>query len=91
VHPPQPAWKGEAKWDGWNKVWKTRLAPREHRIPGNGRIISAWPVRSSVVLRDGTAYAGAGMFPSEGVYLYALDARTGAVKWQQIMTDMPAG
>ena len=20
-HPPQPAWQGEAKWDGWNKVF----------------------------------------------------------------------
>ena len=26
-HPPQPAWQGEAKWDGWNKVFD--LKPRQ--------------------------------------------------------------
>ena len=26
-HPPQPAWQGEAKWDGWNKVYD--LKPRQ--------------------------------------------------------------
>ena len=31
------------------QVWKTRLAPRDYRIAGNGRIISAWPVRSGVL------------------------------------------
>ena len=27
VHPPQPAWQGEAKWDGWNKVYD--MKPRQ--------------------------------------------------------------
>lgn len=26
-HPPQPAWQGEAKWDGWNKVFD--MKPRQ--------------------------------------------------------------
>ncbi|MFO1461696.1 MAG: PQQ-binding-like beta-propeller repeat protein [Verrucomicrobiota bacterium] len=172
-HPPRPAWQGEAKWDGWNKVfdmkarqtfdrafhvvvsgnkayfgssaddkvycldtttgrelwnfytegpvrlaptvaegrvyvgsddghvycldaqdghpiWNVRAAPSDRRIPGNGRLISAWPVRSSVVIADGTAYATAGMFPSEGVHLLALDAVTGAERWRQVQTDLPA-
>jgi outer membrane protein assembly factor BamB len=173
THPPQPAWQGEAKWDGWNKVynlkprqafdrafhpvivgdrvffgssaddkvycldartgkevwtfytegpvrlaptatadrlwfgsddglvyclesatgkpvWQTRLGPADRRIPGNGRLISTWPVRTSVLVRDGIAYATAGMFPSEGIHIVALDATNGSVRWRQIQKDLPA-
>lgn len=172
-HPPRPAWQGEAKWDGWNKVfdlkarqtfdrafhavvsggrvyfgssaddkvycldaatgrelwtfytegpvrlaptvasgrvyvgsddgnvycldaqdghplWKVRAAPADRRIPGNGRLISAWPVRTSVLVADETVYTTAGMFPSEGVHLLALDAATGTERWRQIQSDLPA-
>ena len=171
--PPRPAWQGEAKWDGWNKVfdmkprqifdrafhvvvsdgkvyfgssaddqvrcldaatgrvlwtlhsegpvrlaptihegrvyfgsddgcvyclradsgapvWKVRATPRDRRIPGNGRLISAWPVRTSLVVQDGNVFTTAGMFPSEGVHLLALDAATGAERWRQVQTDLPA-
>lgn len=172
-NPPQPAWQGEAKWDGYNKVfdmkarqifdrafhvvvsgdhvyfgssaddklycldartgrevwsfytegpvrlapsivkdrvyfgsddgrvyclnatsgqvlWQTRATPKDHRIPGNGRMISNWPVRTSTVVQNGLVYTTAGMFPSEGVHLVAFDAETGAEKWRQIQTDLPA-
>lgn len=173
AHPPQPAWQGEAKWDGWNKVydmkprqvfdrafhavvsggrvyfgssaddqvrcldaasgkelwtfytegpvrlaptihegrayfgsddgrvycvdartgkevWKVRATPEDRRIPGNGRMISAWPVRTSVVVQGGVAYTTAGMFPAEGVHLVALDAGSGVEKWRQVQRDLPA-
>lgn len=172
-HPPQPAWQGEAKWDGWNKVydlkprqvfdrafhpvivgdrlffgssaddkvycldlatgaerwsfytegpvrfapavagprvfagsddghvycldaddgrllWARRIAPSERRIPGNGRILSAWPVRTSVLVQNDVVYATAGMFPSEGVHLVSLDAATGEERWRHVQTDLPA-
>lgn len=172
-NPPQPAWQGEAKWDGYNKVfdmkprqifdrafhaviadghvyfgssaddkvycldaqsgrerwsfftegpvrlaptiadgrlyvgsddgcvyclesqtgavvWRTRATPKDRRIPGNGRLISNWPVRTSIVVQDGLAITSAGMFPSEGVHLIALDAKTGNERWRQIQTDLPA-
>ena len=172
-HPPQPAWQGEAKWDGWNKVfdmkprqafdrafhvvvsgrrayfgssaddqvrcldtrsgavlwsfftegpvrlaptlhgghlyfgsddgcvyclraedgqliWKTRAVSTDRRIPGNGRIISAWPVRTSVVVQDSKVYVTAGMFPADGVHLVALNAGTGAEVWRQVQNDLPA-
>jgi len=172
-HPPQPAWQGEAKWDGWNKVydlkprqlfdrafhvvvaanrayfgssaddsvrcldartgapiwtfhtegpvrlapsivdgrayfgsddgcvycvdaatgkltWKTRATPVDRRIPGNGRLISVWPVRTSLVVQDGTVFTTAGMFPAEGVHLVALNAADGSEKWRQIQGDLPA-
>ena len=171
--PPRPAWQGEAKWDGWNKVydlknrqdfdhafhvvgadglvyfgsssedkvicldartgdqrwvfytegpvrlapslhegdlyvgsddgyvyrlhasdgslvWKARPGPRDYRIPGNGRIISAWPARTGVVVQDGVVYAGVGMFPSEGVYICALNPDNGDILWKTEQTDLPA-
>ncbi len=62
--------------------WRHRPAPEDRRVPGNGRMISLWPIRSSVVVEDGTAYCSAGLFPSEGVYLTALSARNGREEWK---------
>lgn len=76
--------------DDGSVVWKQRAGPVDRRIPGNGRVISAWPVRTSVVVLGKTAYAAAGMFPSEGVHLVAMDTGSGEVKWRQIQNDLPA-
>lgn len=62
-------------------VWEFRAALNERMMLGNGRMISRWPCRSGVLVADGIAYVTAGMWPSEGVYIYALDATTGKVRW----------
>ena len=64
-------------------VWKHRGADLDHRLPGNGRMMSMWPVRTSVLVDDGTAYYCAGLFPAYGVYRYALDAGSGDVVWRE--------
>ena len=51
-------------------------------IPVYGVLMSTWPVASGVLVEDGIAYAAAGIANYDGTYVYALDARTGAVKWQ---------
>lgn len=71
-------------------VWKRRLAPDGMRVAGNGRLISRWPVRTSVAVIDGSCYACAGVFPSETVYVVAMDAQTGEQQWQTQMNDLPA-
>ncbi|MBC8245633.1 MAG: PQQ-binding-like beta-propeller repeat protein [Verrucomicrobia bacterium] len=71
-------------------IWKTRPGPKDYRIPGNARLISRWPLRTGVVVIGNTAYCAAGMFPSEGVLITALDTATGKIKWQQKQTDLPA-
>ena len=71
-------------------IWRQRLAPRDYRIAGNNRIISAWPLRTGILVRDGIAYAGAGMFPSEGVHVVAFSASDGAERWRSTQTDLPA-
>lgn len=61
--------------------WKFRGAPTERHLLGNGRLISTWPVRGAPVVKDGTVYFGASIWPFMGIFLHALDARTGRVKW----------
>lgn len=63
-------------------VWDLRAAPDDRRVLGHGRMISLWPVRTGVLVDDGLAYFGAGIFPAEGVFLYAVDAATGKEVWR---------
>lgn len=63
-------------------VWKYRAGPSDEKVLGNGRMISLWPVRTSILVDDGVAYFGAGVFPYEGVYICALNADDGTVVWK---------
>lgn len=61
--------------------WKFRAVPSSRKILGNGRLISVWPIRGGPVLTDETVYFAAGVWPLEGVFVYALNALTGEVQW----------
>jgi len=63
-------------------VWKHRPGPGGDKVIGNGRMISAWPVRTSVLVDDGQVLATAGVFPFEGISICALDAEKGSVIWK---------
>ncbi len=69
-------------------VWKYRPPHDERRIPGNGRIISPVPVRTGVLVHEGVAFFGAGLFPSEAVFICALNAATGSPLWVQKAEDI---
>ncbi|MFW6164244.1 MAG: PQQ-binding-like beta-propeller repeat protein, partial [Planctomycetota bacterium] len=62
-------------------LWKFRGGPRDEKLLGNGRMISRWPLRTGVAVEDGIVYVTAGMWPSEGIYVHALRAETGAKVW----------
>jgi len=65
-------------------LWKVRGAPedRPHRRHlGNARLISYWPARGGPVLADGTVYFAAGIWPTLGVFVLAVDAESGKVLW----------
>jgi len=77
--------------DGWvycldartgEVAWTVQVASDNRMFIGNDRMISRWPSRSGVLVEGETAYVVGGMWPSEGVNVYALDARTGAVQWR---------
>lgn len=68
-------------------VWKRRAGPGDDMMLGRGQMISRWPVRTGILVQKGEdggaiAYFGAGIFPHELIYLYAVDARTGEVVWK---------
>jgi outer membrane protein assembly factor BamB len=44
-------------------------------------MISLWPARGAPVVADDTVYYAAGIWPFMGIFLHALDAETGALRW----------
>ncbi|MBP88525.1 MAG: hypothetical protein CMJ64_17720 [Planctomycetaceae bacterium] len=79
--------------DGWlycvdaasgGLVWKVSGAPEDrdaYRHLGNARLVSFWPVRGGPVFADGVVYFGAGIWPTLGVFVHAVDAQSGSVLW----------
>jgi len=70
------------KADTGELLWKVRGGPADERLLGNERMISRWPIRAGVLVDDGIAYFGAGVFPHENVYLVAVRAEDGKVVWR---------
>ncbi|MFT5469698.1 MAG: outer membrane protein assembly factor BamB [Verrucomicrobiales bacterium] len=64
-------------------IWEFNASPGGQQLLGQGRLCAARPVRAGVLIEDGIAYFAAGLFPNEGVYLFALDAKTGETLWQR--------
>ncbi len=62
--------------------WKHRAVPNRRRLLGNKRLISVWPVRGGPVVADGNVYFAAGVWPFEGVFIYAMKMDTGDVLWR---------
>ncbi len=86
------AWKDRvfvASDDGWlycvsnegKLLWKKQGGPDDRMLLGNDRMISRWPARGGPVVHEDVVYFAAGIWPSEGIYLYALDAATGKQLW----------
>lgn len=77
--------------DGWvyafdagdgRLLWKLNAAPAERKILFLGSLRSTWPAASGVLVADAVAYVAAGTSGEAGVFVYALDAATGNVKWR---------
>ena len=91
--------------DGWlyalnlengHVLWKFRGGPDDSKVLGNERMISKWPARGGPVVMDKTVYFSAGVWPSDGVHLHALDAKSGKPTWSngktgKIMMAQPHG
>jgi len=61
--------------------WRFRGVPSLQHAIGNQRLTSAWPARGGPVVRDGTVYFAASIWPFMGTFIYALDAESGEVQW----------
>lgn len=64
-------------------VWSMNAALNSERMLGYGRFSSVWPIRTSVSVDGGIAYFTAGLFPSEGVYLFAVSVIDGQILWRK--------
>ncbi len=65
-----------------SQIWRFRGAPSDKQGLGNGRLGSLWPARGGPVLADGNIYFSAGIWPFMGVFVYAVDAESGAEVWR---------
>ncbi len=62
-------------------LWKVRGGRTPASILGNQRMISKWPARGGPVVADDVVYFAAGIWPTEGIYVHALEARSGEPIW----------
>ncbi len=85
--------------DGWvycldaatgSLAWKFRAAPGHQRIVSMERLESIWPCDGSLLFRDGLLLCAAGRssYLDGGIFLYALDPKTGEVR-QRSRLDGP--
>jgi outer membrane protein assembly factor BamB len=62
-------------------IRRWRGGPGADRVLGNTQIVSRWPARGGVVIRDDVLYWGAGIWQSEGIFLHAMNPETGERLW----------
>jgi outer membrane protein assembly factor BamB len=55
--------------------------PGPNKVIGNHRLIGMWPMRGGPVLYEDTLYFAASIWPFMGTFIYAIDAETGRVIW----------
>ena len=70
--------------------WKFRGLPAERpdrKVLGHGRLVSIFPARGGPVVADGLVYFAAGLWPTEGVFVHALDAESGQAVWSNTESD----
>lgn len=68
--------------DNGSLIWKLSLAPAPNKLLGNKRLISMWPARGGIVIKDDIIYTSASIFPLMGTFIYAISAETGKIIWK---------
>ncbi|MFP6601282.1 MAG: PQQ-binding-like beta-propeller repeat protein [Pirellulaceae bacterium] len=63
-------------------LWKIQGGPDLSSILGNQRLISKWPARGGPAVVGNRVYFAAGIWPTDGIYLRAVDVRTGKEVWR---------
>jgi outer membrane protein assembly factor BamB len=73
------------------EIWRRRLSDRDWRIPGNGRLISSWPIRTGCVVVGDHVYATSGLYPQQGAWAFSIELATGSIAWQVPLAESPQG
>lgn len=69
-----------------------RGGSEDSRVLGNERMISRWPARGGPAIVGDVVYWAAGIWQSEGIFVYAMRAETGEILWKNSDSgsiDMP--
>ena len=73
-------------------LWVSRPPELGSRwIPGNGRVIHERPIRTGILADKQTGYFGAGLFPTQGTFLFSMDLRDGRILDKQKLSISPQG
>jgi len=64
-------------------VWKLNCAPTREKMLGQERFSSLWPIRAGAMIENDVFYFTAGLFPSEGIFFYAVAPEDGRVIWRK--------
>jgi outer membrane protein assembly factor BamB len=77
--------------DDGSLVWRLRAAPLDERIVAYGQLESPWPVPGSILVVDDTAYFAAGRqpFADGGIFVFAVDPRSGSIRWVKRHNTVP--
>ncbi len=59
----------------------------DRNLLGNRRLIPMWPVRGGVVLHKDVLYFAAGLWPEEGIFIHAVNAKNGKSLWTNSDSD----
>jgi outer membrane protein assembly factor BamB len=71
------------------ELWRFRAAPAERRMMAFGHLVSTWPLFAGVLVQDGVVYTAASLLNMNATHVYALDARTGRIVWQNNTSGLP--
>ncbi len=69
-------------------VWSYEAGEKRRLLPGNGRVISQYPVRTGLLVEAGVVYFCAGIFNPDLVVAVALDAATGKEVWKNEQSEV---
>jgi len=62
-------------------IRKFLAGPTLSKVIGNDRLVGMWPMRGGPVLYGDTLYFAASIWPFMGTFIYAIDAETGRIVW----------
>jgi outer membrane protein assembly factor BamB len=71
------------------ELWRFRAAPAERRMMVYGHLVSTWPLFAGVLVQEGVVYTAASMLNMDATHVYALDAKTGHILWQNNTSGLP--
>ncbi len=73
--------------DNGKLLWEKSFGSTRKLI-GNGRLISASPIRTGIVAKVDTIFLASGLLPEERVSIHACDALSGKLFWEKQLDDL---